>query len=48
MGLAFVKKTVGYFGGELSLVSAEGEGSAFSFTWPKEQKVVGELQWKAA
>jgi two-component system sensor kinase FixL len=48
MGLAFVKKTVGYFGGDLELVSEEGQGSAFSFTWPKEQKAVGEVQWKAA
>ena len=48
MGLAFVKKTVSYFGGELSLVSEEGQGSAFSFTWPREQKAVGEVQGKAA
>lgn len=48
MGLAFVKKTVGYFGGEIGIVSQEGAGAAFSFTWPKQQKAVGEIQWKAA
>ena len=48
MGLAFVKKNVNYFGGEISLVSEEGNGAAFSFTWPKQQKPVGVLQWKAA
>ena len=48
MGLAFVKKTVGYFGGEVSLASEEGAGAAFAFTWPKQQKAVGEMQWKAA
>jgi two-component system sensor kinase FixL len=49
MGLAFVKKNVGYFGGEIRLVSEEGKGAAFSFTWPKQQKPVGgALQWKAA
>jgi two-component system, LuxR family, sensor kinase FixL len=48
MGLAYVKKTVGYFGGEIGLVSEEGGGAAFSFTWPKHQKAVGEMQWKAA
>jgi PAS domain S-box-containing protein len=48
MGLAFVKKNVSYFGGEVRLVSEEGKGAAFSFTWPKQQKPVGVLQWKAA
>jgi two-component system sensor kinase FixL len=48
MGLAFVKKTVSFFGGEVSLISEEGKGAAFSFTWPKQQKSVGTVQWKAA
>jgi len=47
MGLAFVKKTVGYFGGELSLVS-EGRGTELSFTWPKQQKLMSFAQDQAA
>jgi signal transduction histidine kinase len=47
MGLAFVKKTVGYFGGELSLVS-EGRGTEFSFTWPKQQRLMSFTQDQAA
>jgi len=35
MGLAMVRKHVEAAGGTLDLVSAEGEGSIFRFTWPK-------------
>ena len=38
MGLAFVKKSVEQVGGALQLVSREGEGATFSFSWPKRQK----------
>jgi two-component system, LuxR family, sensor kinase FixL len=48
MGLAFVKKTVDYFGGDLRLVSEEGAGAAFSFTWPKEAQAAGMAASKAA
>jgi PAS domain S-box-containing protein len=36
MGLAMVRKHVDVAGGELKLVSAVGQGSTFSFTWPKD------------
>jgi PAS domain S-box-containing protein len=39
MGLAMVRKNVRIFGGVLELESAEGKGSTFRFTWPKEQKI---------
>lgn len=39
MGLAVVKKQIESFGGTLTLQSAEGEGSAFRFTWPKVQRM---------
>jgi len=35
MGLALARKHVELSGGELSLESAPGRGSTFSFTWPK-------------
>jgi signal transduction histidine kinase len=35
MGLAMVRKHVDAVGGELTLDSAGGRGSSFSFTWPK-------------
>lgn len=38
MGLALVRKAVEVFGGSLQLVSAEGQGSTFRFTWPKQQQ----------
>lgn len=36
MGLALVQKIVHRNGGRVSLVSEEGQGAAFTFTWPKE------------
>jgi PAS domain S-box-containing protein len=36
MGLAIVKKTVESCGGKISLISSEGQGAAFCFTWPKD------------
>jgi signal transduction histidine kinase len=42
MGLAMVRKNVEVFGGKLSLESAEGQGSAFRFTWPKIQRIRNE------
>ncbi len=38
MGLAMVRKNIEVFGGTLGLVSAEGAGSVFRFTWPKRQQ----------
>jgi PAS domain S-box-containing protein len=35
MGLAMVRKHVDVVGGELTLESVVGQGSTFSFTWPK-------------
>lgn len=37
MGLAMVRKHVEILGGEITLISAPGQGSTFSFTWPKSQ-----------
>jgi PAS domain S-box-containing protein len=39
MGLAMVRKHVEVIGGVLHLESAEGEGSTFRFTWPKQQQI---------
>jgi PAS domain S-box-containing protein len=36
MGLAMVRKHVDIAGGEFELESAVGQGSTFSFTWPKD------------
>jgi PAS domain S-box-containing protein len=36
MGLAMVRKHVDVAGGEFELESAVGQGSTFSFTWPKD------------
>jgi len=41
MGLALVRKSVEVFGGTLTLQSAEGMGSTFRFTWPKQQQRKG-------
>jgi PAS domain S-box-containing protein len=40
MGLAFVKKVVESQGGKVWLKSSEGQGSEFSFTWPKKAEAV--------
>lgn len=39
MGLAVVKKTVEGRGGSISLESAEGKGTLFRFTWPKQATI---------
>jgi PAS domain S-box-containing protein len=38
IGLALVRKHIHLFGGTLELKSAEGAGSTFRFTWPKQQQ----------
>lgn len=38
IGLAVVKKTVELHGGKVTLVSNIGEGTVFSFQWPKDSK----------
>jgi len=38
MGLAIVRKHIELFGGTIEVASEEGEGCAFIFTWPKQQK----------
>jgi PAS domain S-box-containing protein len=35
LGLALVKKIVEHRGGRVSVLSAEGQGAAFTFTWPR-------------
>jgi signal transduction histidine kinase len=39
MGLAMVRQNIEIFGGKIHLDSAEGKGSAFRFTWPKQQRL---------
>jgi PAS domain S-box-containing protein len=39
MGLAMVHKNLKLFGGTIHLESAEGRGSRFRFTWPKQQQL---------
>ncbi len=41
IGLSIVKKLVESQGGKITVVSAEGEGSTFFFTWPKAPKMMG-------
>ena len=41
MGLAMVRKNIEISGGKLHLQSAVGQGSTFSFTWPKQQRPGG-------
>ena len=41
MGLAMVRKYVDVYGGTLGFESAEGKGSTFHFTWPKQQQLKG-------
>jgi len=38
MGLAIVKKTVEYAGGDIKVESGDGRGTAFIFTWPDEEQ----------
>jgi len=42
MGLTMVLKNVELFGGKVQIDSTEGEGSTFSFIWPKHQQ----LKWE--
>lgn len=42
IGLAVVKKLVRRYGGEVSVQSTVGEGTTFSFTWPKRPVVTDE------
>lgn len=35
LGLSFVKKTLETYGGDIKLISREGEGATFQFSWPK-------------
>lgn len=37
IGLAIAKKQIEHFGGTLLLISEEGKGCTFRFTWPKQQ-----------
>jgi two-component system sensor kinase FixL len=37
MGLTMARKNIEASGGVLTLESSEGQGSRFSFTWPKQQ-----------
>jgi PAS domain S-box-containing protein len=39
MGLAMVRKHVEFSGGTVAVESAEGQGSTFRFTWPKQQPI---------
>ena len=39
MGLAMARKLIDAYGGTLALESADGQGSVFRFTWPKQQQV---------
>jgi signal transduction histidine kinase len=41
MGLAMARKHIETCGGTLTLESSEGQGSIFSFTWPKQQQLLG-------
>jgi signal transduction histidine kinase len=42
MGLAMVRKNIEVFGGTIDLRSAEGKGSEFHFTWPKQHSIKSE------
>jgi two-component system, LuxR family, sensor kinase FixL len=42
MGLTMVQKHIEVFGGSISLESSEGRGSTFRFTWPKQQRMIGD------
>jgi signal transduction histidine kinase len=36
LGLSLVKKTLEIYGGDIELISSEGEGATFQFSWPKD------------
>ena len=36
MGLAIIKKILGYQGGDINVTSGEERGVCFIFTWPKK------------
>lgn len=36
LGLSLVKKTLETYGGDIELISSEGEGATFQFSWPKD------------
>jgi two-component system, LuxR family, sensor kinase FixL len=42
MGLTMVQKHIEVFGGTIALESSEGRGSTFRFTWPKQQRTIGD------
>jgi hypothetical protein len=42
MGLTMVQKHIAVFGGAIALESSEGRGSIFRFTWPKQQRMIGD------
>jgi two-component system, LuxR family, sensor kinase FixL len=46
MGLAMVRKHIDIAGGELKLESDVGQGSTFSFTWPKQKATPGNTKQK--
>ncbi len=48
MGLAMVRKHVDVAGGELKLESTVGQGSTFSFTWPKDNGKTNKTKHKFA
>jgi PAS domain S-box-containing protein len=48
MGLAMVRKHVEVAGGEIKLESAVGQGSTFSFTWPKDRGSTNQTEYKVA
>ncbi|MGB9151718.1 MAG: PAS domain S-box protein [Alphaproteobacteria bacterium] len=44
MGLALVRKHVEMAGGEVKLKSAIGQGSTFTFTWPKDNGILHKMK----
>jgi signal transduction histidine kinase len=41
MGLAIVRRYVEALGGTIGVISDEGRGSTFRFTWPKQPSASG-------
>lgn len=39
LGLSLVKKTLETYGGDIELISSEGEGATFQFSWPKDDVI---------